>query len=67
MTNVAEFLIVKCQPFYLLRESTIVITVAVYITPSANTEATANESFEGVHDAMNELQTKHPERNPYAV
>lgn len=33
----ADFIIIKCQPYYALREFTAILPVAVYIPPTANT------------------------------
>lgn len=54
-TALAEFLIIKCRPFYLPRELTSVIIVAVYIPPNANAKDALNE----LHNAISEEQTTH--------
>lgn len=54
---VAEFLFIKCRPYYLPREYTSVFIVAVYIPPIAN----AKEALSELHDAICKQQTKHPE------
>lgn len=46
----AEFLIVKCWPFYLSRVFTTVIVV-VYVASDANAKATPT----GLHNAISEL------------
>ncbi|XP_062919386.1 uncharacterized protein LOC134354363 [Mobula hypostoma] len=57
----AEFLIVKCRPFYLPREFTIMLVAAVYIARSANAKANGNEALGGLHEAISELLTTHPD------
>ena len=46
-SQLAEVLIVKCQPFYLPRDFTIVIVAFVCIAPSANAKANVNEPMGG--------------------
>ena len=58
-SQLVEFLIVKCWPFYLPRDFTIVTVAAVYIAPSVY--AKANKALGGLHDAISELLTKHPD------
>lgn len=58
-SQLAEFLIVKCQPFYLPREFSNVIVAVVYIAPSANANANANEALGELHDAISELVSEH--------
>ena len=63
-SQLAEFLILKCWPFYLPRDSlsfTILIVAVVYIAPSAHAKANANETLGGLRDAISELLTKHPD------
>lgn len=50
----AEFLIVKCWPFYLSRVFTTVIVV-VYVASDANAKATPTETIGGLHNAISEL------------
>ncbi|XP_059825173.1 uncharacterized protein LOC132393795 [Hypanus sabinus] len=57
----AEFLIVKFRLIYLPREFTIMLVVAVNVAPSANAEANANEAVGGLHEAISELLTTHPD------
>ncbi len=52
-----EFMIIKCRPFYLPREFSILIITAVYIPPSANTK----EAMCVLYNAISNLQTIHPE------
>ena len=52
-----ELLAVSLQPYYLPREFSHVITVCVYIPPSADA-ATAREN---IHSVTARLQTQHPE------
>lgn len=48
---------VRCRPFYLPQEFTVVFVTIVYIPPGAN----ANEALKELHDFISLLQTKHPE------
>ncbi len=41
-SSLVEFMVVKCRPFYLPREFTAIVIVAVYIPPCANAKATYN-------------------------
>nr|XP_043882686.1 uncharacterized protein LOC122769872 [Solea senegalensis] len=52
-----EFMMVRCRPFYLPREFTVVIVVAVYIPPRANTK----HALTSLHSAISDMQSKHPE------
>ena len=54
-----EFLIVKCRPFYLLRDFSTVIVAVVYTAPSTDAKANTNEALGRLHDAISELLTKH--------
>ena len=51
-----EYLIVRCRPFYLPREFTCIVAIAVYVPPDANSKAAMKE----LSIAINKLQTKHP-------
>ncbi|KAL0152069.1 hypothetical protein M9458_052623, partial [Cirrhinus mrigala] len=42
-SSLVEFMFVKCRPFYLPREFTAIVTVAVYIPPCANAKDTLRE------------------------
>ena len=53
----AEFLMVKCRPYYLPRELTSIILTAVYIPPDANARLAMKE----LSAAINKHQNKHPE------
>lgn len=53
----AEFLIVKCRPFYLSRELTSAIVTAVYPSLDANAKLALKE----LHVAISKQQTTHPE------
>ncbi len=44
-SSLVDFMVVKCQPFYLLRVFTTIFIVAVYITPCANTKDTLREMY----------------------
>lgn len=56
----AEFLFVKCRPFYTPREFTSVIVAAVYIAPSPTAKANANanantlEALRPLHQSKNQ-------------
>ncbi len=52
-----EALTVRCRPFYLPRELSAIIIVAVYIAPSAN----VTEAMEVLHDIISTQQTAHPD------
>ena len=52
-----EFITVKCRPFYLPREFTVVFLTAVYIPPQAN----AKLALASLHDAIHKLKNKHPD------
>ena len=56
-----EFLIVRCRPFYLPREFTSVIVVAVYIAPSSSSNANTTEVLRPLYDVISVLLTKHPD------
>ena len=56
-SQLVEFLIVKCWPFYLPRDFTIVIVAVVYIAPSTHDKGNANKALGGLHDAISELLT----------
>ena len=51
-----EPLTVKCRPFYLPWEFTVIIFIAVFIPPSANTRKALNV----VYHSISELQSTHP-------
>ncbi len=48
---------VKCQPFYLPREFTAIVIVAVYIPPCAN----AKDALRELYSAISEQQTNNPD------
>lgn len=52
-----EFLIVKCLPFYLPKEFSSILVIAVYLPLNAN----ANIALAEPSQAINELQTVHLE------
>uniref|UniRef100_A0A8C6M681 Reverse transcriptase domain-containing protein n=1 Tax=Nothobranchius furzeri TaxID=105023 RepID=A0A8C6M681_NOTFU len=52
-----ELLAVSMRPYYLPREFTHVIVIAVYVPPSAGTEA----ACEVLHTVTSRLQTQHPQ------
>lgn len=47
----------KCRPFYLPRELTAVIIIAVYVPPSANVKQAMGE----LYNTISQLQTAHPD------
>lgn len=47
----------KCRPFYLPREFTVVFLTAVYIPPQAN----AKLALASLHDAIHQLKNNHPD------
>ncbi len=52
-----EFMFVKCRPFYLPREFTAIVIVAVYIPPCAN----AKDMLRELYSAISEHQTNSPD------
>lgn len=52
-----EFITVKCRPFYLPREFTVVFLTAVYIPSQAN----ARIALASLHDAIHPLKNHHPD------
>ncbi len=55
-SSLVEFMFVKCRPFYLPREFTAIVIVAVYIPPCAN----AKDARE-LYCAISEQQTNNPD------
>ncbi len=55
-----EFMIIKCQPFYLPREYTAMLLVAVYIPPSSN-DNNRSEALNDLYQHISEQQTAHPD------
>ncbi len=53
-------LIIKCRPFYLPREYTAILLVAVYIPPSSNNN-NRSEALNDLYQHMSEQQTVHPD------
>ncbi len=56
-SSLVEFMFVKCRPFYLPREFTAIVIVAVYIPPCANTKDALRE----LSSAISEQQTNNPD------
>ncbi len=54
-----EFMIIKCRPFYLPREYTAILLVAVYIPPSSTTNR--SEALNDLYQHISEQQTAHPD------
>ncbi len=52
-----EYLMLRCRPFYLPREYTVVIVMAVYIPPQANVKM----ALEQLYDVISGQQNKHPD------
>ncbi len=55
-----EFMIIKCRPFYLLREYTAILLIAVYIPPSSN-NINRSEALHDLYQHISEQQTAHPD------
>ncbi len=60
-----EFMIIKCRPFYLPREYTAILLIAVYISPSSNNNNNNNnnrsEALNDLYQHISEQQTVHPD------
>ncbi|KAL0148751.1 hypothetical protein M9458_055929 [Cirrhinus mrigala] len=56
-SSLVEFVFVKCRPFYLPREFTAIVIVAVYISPCAN----AKDALRELYSAISEQQTNNPD------
>ncbi|KAL0190088.1 hypothetical protein M9458_017187, partial [Cirrhinus mrigala] len=56
-SSLVEFMFVKCRPFYLPREFTAIVIVAVYIPPCANPKDALRE----LYSAISEQQTNNPD------
>ncbi len=56
-SSLVEFMVVKCRPFYLPREFTAIVIVAVYIPPCAN----AKDALRQLYSAISEQQTNNPD------
>ncbi|KAI2643798.1 hypothetical protein H4Q32_029977 [Labeo rohita] len=56
-SSLVEFMFVKCRPFYLPREFTAIVIVAVYIPPCANSKDVLRE----LYSAISEQQTNNPD------
>ncbi len=56
-SSLVEFMFVKCRPFYLPREFTAIVIVAVYIPPCAN----AKDALRELYCAISEQQTNDPD------
>ncbi len=56
-SSLEEFMFVKCRPFYLPREFTAIVIVAVYIPPCAN----AKDALRELYSAISEQQTNNPD------
>ncbi|XP_063802123.1 uncharacterized protein LOC134969848 [Pseudophryne corroboree] len=52
-----EYMVVKCRPFYLPREFSVALVMAVYIPPSAHVES----ALDILHAAIVKLETKYVE------
>ncbi len=55
-----EFMIIKCRPFFLPREYTAILLVAVYIPPSSNNN-NRSEALNDLYKHISEQQTAHPD------
>ncbi|KAK0147722.1 hypothetical protein N1851_012574 [Merluccius polli] len=56
----AEFMIIKCRPFYLPREFTAVLLIAAYIPPTSSS-SDRNAALNELYQAISEQQTAHPD------
>ncbi|KAI2646667.1 hypothetical protein H4Q32_027929 [Labeo rohita] len=56
-SSLVEFMFVKCRPFYLPREFTAIVIVAVYIPPCTN----AKDALRELYSAISEQQTNNPD------
>ncbi len=56
-SSLVEFMFVKCRPFYMPREFTAIVIVAVYIPPCAN----AKDALRELYCAISEQQTNNPD------
>ncbi len=55
-----EFMIIKCRPFYLPREYTAILLIAVYIPPSSNNN-NRSEALNDLYQHTSEQQTAQPD------
>ncbi len=53
-------MIIKCRPFYLPREYTAILLVAVYIPPSSSSN-NRSEALNDLYQHISEQQTAHPD------
>lgn len=60
-SQLVEVLAVRCRPFYIPKEFTVVIIVAVYIPPSASTNAKASGTLSELYKIISDLRTAHPD------
>ncbi len=56
-SSLVEFMFVKCRPFYMPREFTAIVIVAVYIPPCEN----AKDALRELYCAISEQQTNNPD------
>ncbi len=56
-SSLVKFMVVKCRQFYLPREFTAIVIVAVYIHPCA----TAKDALRELYSAISEQQTNNPD------
>ena len=56
----AELMIIRCRPLYLLREFTAILLVAVYIPPTSSS-SDRNAARCELYQAISEQQTAHPD------
>ncbi len=56
-SSLVEFMFVKCRPFYMPREFTAIVTVAVYIPPCANVK----DALLKLYSTISEQQTNNPD------
>ncbi len=49
-SSLVEFMFVKCRPFYLPREFTAIVIVAVYIPPCTNAKDALRELYSAIRE-----------------
>lgn len=60
-SQLVEVLAVRCRPFYIPKEFTVVIIVPVYVSSSASTNANTSGVLNELHKIISDLQTAHPD------
>ncbi|KAI2655641.1 hypothetical protein H4Q32_024234 [Labeo rohita] len=57
-SSLVEFMFVKCRPFYLPREFTAIVIVAVYIPPCANAKHALRELYTDVRKTLSRINPR---------